>query len=114
MAARSRFLPADLQAWRTRRGLTVREMAWVLGIPLGTLKDKLSGRHPQRLRLDTDRAIDCVDMLLALGVPPPGWPMRLNGRVHVNRLETPLLAIVPLKPPTDQKRAAPPHFLRPI
>jgi hypothetical protein len=82
MAALSRFSPAELRAWRDRYGLKVREMAWLLGIPQSTLKDKLYGRH--LARLDTDRAIDMIDMLVHLGVGPPGWPERLIGRIHIN------------------------------
>ena len=82
MAAPSRFTPAELRSWRRRYGLTVREMAWLLGVPLGTLRNKLSGRYGARL--DTDRMLDCVEMLLHLGVRPPGWPGRLIRHIHDN------------------------------
>ena len=83
MAAHSRFTPAKLQRWRQSYGLTIREMAWLLGIPAGTLRDKLSGRHPPRF--DTDRMLDTIELLLHRGVAPPGWPRRLRYCVHDNQ-----------------------------
>lgn len=84
MAVPSRRSPAEIRAWRRRYGLTIPEMSWLHGIPGGTLKDKLSGRHPPRL--DTDRILDMAEMLLHLGVAPPGWPPRLIRHVHANNL----------------------------
>jgi hypothetical protein len=84
MAAPSRRSPRELRAWRDRWGLRNPELAWLLGIPLGTLKHKLT--DPRRLRLDTDRKLDDAEMLLHLGIRPSGWPPRLIGRIHNNNI----------------------------
>lgn len=74
-----RFTPGSLNEWRSDHNLYVREMAWLLGIPVSTLKDKLYGRSP--IRLDTDRVIGGVEMLMRRGVAPEGWPERLFRRI---------------------------------
>jgi len=81
---RSRFDASRLNAWRVRHGLRVQEMAWLFGYSVSTLKDKLYGCTP--IRPDTERIVDLVDLALHRGYPPPGWPARLRGAVHVNTL----------------------------
>jgi hypothetical protein len=78
----ARFTGNGLNAWRKRRGLLVRELAWIHGIAVGTLEDKLTGRYPPRL--DTERIVDLVDLALARGYAPPGWPHRLWRQIQVN------------------------------
>jgi hypothetical protein len=80
----ARFTAASLNAWRVEQGLLIGEMAWVFGIPIGTLKDKLYGRSGIRLRME--RAVEMTELLLHAGIRPPGWPARLDGRIHANIL----------------------------
>jgi hypothetical protein len=84
MGLRARFTGNDLNAWHKHRGLYVRELAWIHGIAVGTLEDKLTERHPPRL--DTERIVDLVDLALARGYAPPGWPHRLWRQIHANNL----------------------------
>jgi hypothetical protein len=81
----ARFRGEGLNAWRRRRGLYVRELAWIHGIAVSTLEDKLADRYPPRL--DTERIVDLVDLALARGYAPPGWPHRLSRQIHVNNLD---------------------------
>jgi hypothetical protein len=74
-----RFTPRALNGWRTARRLYVHEMAGLLGMATATLKDKLYGRAP--ITLGTDRAIENIELLVARGVRPAGWPDRLMGRI---------------------------------
>jgi hypothetical protein len=67
-----------------KHGLYVHEIAWLFGYTLGRMKDKLYGRSP--IGLTTDRLTTQVDMLLALGVRPDGWPQRLSRRIHANKI----------------------------
>jgi hypothetical protein len=62
----------------------VRELAWIHGIAIGTLEDKLIDRYPPRL--DTERIVDAVEFALRRGYAPPGWPLRLWREVHANNL----------------------------
>jgi hypothetical protein len=81
---RSRFTSSSLNAWRVNHGLFVRDMAWLFGWPLGTLKHKLYGGGP--IGLDADRQTENIDLLLRAGIQPAGWPLRLRDAVHVNKL----------------------------
>jgi hypothetical protein len=80
-----RFTPISLNAWRRAHRLYVREMAFMLGIPTTTLKDKLYGRGPIRLRVD--RELGNIDLMLAAGIRPEGWPDRLARRIVVTRID---------------------------
>src|ERR1051325_7321595 len=81
-----RFTASSLNAWRTRHGLRIDEMAFLLGYSVGRLKDKLYGRAP--IGLDIERIVDLVDLALHRGYPPPGWPERHRDAVHVHTLPT--------------------------
>jgi hypothetical protein len=79
-----RFTARSLNCWRNANSLYVREMAIMLGFSLGRLKDKLYGRSP--ISMQMDRAIENIELLVALGVRPAGWPDRLARRIVATRL----------------------------
>jgi hypothetical protein len=84
---------AELRIWRKRRGLQIRELTWLHGIPVSTLNGKLSSKHPPRL--DTERIVEMVDLLLHAGIRPPGWPQRLRHRIQQNTIAAPADALAP-------------------
>ena len=79
-----RFTPRSLNCWRNTNSLYVREMAVMLGFSLGRLKDKLYGRSA--ITLQMDRAIENIELLIARGIRPAGWPDRLGRRIVATRL----------------------------
>jgi transcriptional regulator with XRE-family HTH domain len=62
-----------------RRGLTVEELAILLGWPCSTLQKKLGGHT--RLTLDLDRAIANIEMIIARRGVPDGAPIWLQARL---------------------------------
>jgi hypothetical protein len=75
----SLYTKEELRAWRVRRGLTVPEMALLLGMSVPQLERRLYGVALIGLRMD--RQIEAIDALVQLGVIPPGAPIRLAVRI---------------------------------
>jgi transcriptional regulator with XRE-family HTH domain len=75
----SLWTAGELRAWRDRRGLTVEELATLLGWPVSTLQKKLGGHT--KLTLDLDRAIANIEMVIARGGVPDGAPIWLQARL---------------------------------
>lgn len=82
---------AQLNAWREAHELYVRELAFVLGMPLATLKDRLYCDGDITMRMD--RAIENIELLLKLGCPPAGWPVRLRRRIVAAPIDYTVTAI---------------------
>jgi hypothetical protein len=80
-----RFTAPALNQWRVSRGLYVRELAKMLGYSCSRLKDKLYERSPLTEQLDAQ--LENVELLLAAGIRPYGWPARLDRRIVVTRID---------------------------
>lgn len=77
--------PRELKGWRDLHGLKTSEFAFVLGLSESGLRHKLAGRRPITGRLV--RQLNAFDMLIAHGIPPCHWPMRLHRRVHARMID---------------------------
>ena len=99
MARAARFTGGWLNAWRKRWSLTVAELAVLHGIPPGTMKGKLYDRQPPRA--DTERLLDCWDLMLSYGIAPPGWPERKRCLIRANKIEPENGQVVESRPATS-------------
>lgn len=76
---------AELMAWRDKYGLRTPELAHLIGMSASGIRNKMVGRR--RISRRMDRQTECIDLLIAAGIRPPGWPMRLNRRVRARLFE---------------------------